>query len=174
MRIYKDGSFIEDGWKEIGDDEPIAPGSEAIIVSLKRWQAEPEIKSRGNVGVLVRAGEEPDVEADGLLSLPVIVITFPKFTDGRGYSLARLLRERYGFKGEIRATGEVLLDQIPLMLRVGFDAFAISHQPTIAALERGHLPGLDLSYQRPAAARRIYSTTLRYSGGERGDGAGHA
>lgn len=179
MRIYRGGTFVEDHWIEISNDEPVGSENEAFIVSLSRWRAQPELRAgRGNVGVLVRAGEEPDVHADELLDVPLIVITFPKFTDGRGYSLARMLRERHGFKGEIRATGEVLLDQVPLMLRCGFDAFAISHGPTIAALERGHLPAIELSYQKPAGGRRRYSTTFRRSEGEavgareRGDGAG--
>lgn len=181
MRVYRGGKFVEDHWRDVGDEGLAESADEAIIVPLGRWRAQPELRSRrGKVGVLVRAGDEPDIHADELAEVPLIVITFPKFTDGRGYSLARMFRERHGFKGEIRAIGEVLLDQIPLMLRCGFDAFAISHGPTIAALERGHLPGLELSYQRPAGGRRRYSTNHRRSGGEgleareRTDGAGQA
>lgn len=178
MRVYRDGAFIEDRWRHVGDDEPVSPESGAIIVSLARWRSEPELRSRaGEVGVLTPPSENPDVTADGLLDLPLIVIPFPKFTDGRGYSLGRMLRERHGFTGELRATGEVLLDQVPLMLRCGFNSFEVSHGPTLAALERGHLPMLPLSYQSPTSGRRRYSTTPRRSEeekvavGEQGDGA---
>lgn len=180
MRIYRGGLFVEDTWKKIGDEEAISAEAGAVVVPLARWRSERELASRGNVGVLMGPGDEPDVEADALADVPLIIITFAKFTDGRGYSVARLLRERFGFKGEIRATGEILLDQIPLMLRCGFDAFEIAHKPTIASLERGHLPEIAYSYQRPAGGARRYSTAVRLPEGaasksrEYGNGAGQA
>jgi uncharacterized protein (DUF934 family) len=85
--------------------------------------------------------------ADDLDRLSIIALNFPKFTDGRSYSKARTLREQHGYKGEIRATGDVLLDQVPLMLRCGFDALEITNAPTIRALERGHLPAVAETYQ---------------------------
>ncbi|MCV0370529.1 MULTISPECIES: DUF934 domain-containing protein [Filomicrobium] len=178
MPIYRGGAFVDDTWRVLGDDE-VADRGAHVIVSLERWRSEPQLRT-GNVGVILRAGEEPDVIADGLVDAPLIVITFAKFTDGRGYSVARALRERHAFKGEIRATGDVLLDQIPLMLRCGFDAFEITHGPTIAALGRGYLPGLALSYQRPVGGSRRYSTVVRPSQAsrqvaqEQNDGAGQA
>lgn len=180
MRIYRDGAFVEDTWTKLGDEDVINAEANGIVVSLARWRAEPELAGRANVGVLLGPGDEPDEDAGGLANVPLIIITFAKFTDGRGYSVARLLRERFGFKGEIRATGEVLLDQIPLMLRCGFDAFEIAHGPTIASLERGHLPEIAYSYQRPTGGRRRYSTAARSSEGaviktrEHGNGAGQA
>jgi len=180
MRIYRHKAFVEDTWKKIGDEEAIGEDSGNIVVSLARWRAEPDLATRANVGVLLRPGDEPGDDANALTKVPLIVITFAKFTDGRGYSIARLLRERYGFQGEIRATGEVLLDQIPLMLRCGFDAFEIVHGPTIASLERGHLPEIAYSYQRPTGSQRRYSTAVRSREGafvttrEHGNGAGHA
>ena len=72
---------------------------------------------------------------------------FAKFADGRAFSYARLLRDRHGFKGELRATGDVLIDEIPLMLRCGFDAFEATDPPTLAALEAGRLPGPLIHYQ---------------------------
>lgn len=176
MPIYRGGAFVDDTWRVLGDDEPVDAGAR-VVVSLERWRSELKLRD-GNAGVLLGAGQEPDVVADGLVEAPLIVITFAKFTDGRGYSVARALRERHGFTGEIRATGDVLLDQIPLMLRCGFDAFEITHGPTIASLERGHLPGLAFSYQRPVGGSRRYSTTVRPTHAsrrdaqERSDGAG--
>ena len=78
-----------------------------------------------------------------------VFVRFPVFSDGRGFSTARLLREKLAFGGEVRATGRFILDQIPLMLRVGFSSFAVSHGPTIARLERGELPEIPL-YLQPA------------------------
>lgn len=180
MRIYRDEAFVEDTWRKIGDEDVIGPETGGIVVSLARWRAEPDLATRANVGVLLGPGDEPGEDADALAKVPLIIITFAKFTDGRGYSVARLLRERHGFKGEIRATGEVLLDQIPLMLRCGFNAFEIAHAPTIASLERGHLPEIAYSYQRPPGGQRRYSTAVRSREGafvgtqEHGNGAGQA
>jgi uncharacterized protein (DUF934 family) len=105
--------------------------------------------------------------ADDVLSLvpilervAIVALTFPAFSDGRGFSQAMLLRERLGYKGELRAIGTVLLDQVPLMLRTGFDSFEVHHAPTIERLVERRLPGIDLHYQ-PAADRT--DTTTGYS-----------
>ncbi len=91
-----------------------------------------------------------DASTDGIDRLGVIALPFAKFTDGRAYSTARRLREA-DFKGQIRATGDVLLDQLPLMLRAGFDAFVITHTATIAALEAKPVPAVSRVYQTAAA-----------------------
>jgi uncharacterized protein (DUF934 family) len=79
-------------------------------------------------------------------------LTFPPSATGAAFSQAMLLRERLGYKGELRAIGTVLLDQVPLMLRTGFDSFEVHHAPTIERLVEKRLPGIDLHYQ-PAADR---------------------
>ena len=96
-----------------------------------------------------------------------IALTIPKFQDGRAYSMARLLRERHGFKGELRAIGEVLIDQIQPLLRCGFDAFDVTDPVTRAALEAGRVPGVTHFYQpgfkeAPKAGARPW---LRQAGG---------
>lgn len=99
----------------------------ALLVPLAVWRSRrAELLGRAApVGVWLDPAEDPaDLRAD-LALLPLIAINFPKFTDGRGYSLARLLRERHGYAGEIRAIGDVLHDQLFLMARCGFDAFAL-------------------------------------------------
>lgn len=149
MPLYKDGAFLADEWRHVADDEPL-PETGGAIVSWQRWQA-----SRANFGPSnhrfgVKIGPEEaidDLEADAL-RLALIALSFPKFSDGRNYSRARAIRERFGFKGELRAVGDVLLDQLPLMLRCGFDAFDIGNAATIKALERGHLPMIEHLYQR--------------------------
>lgn len=93
------------------------PEREAIV-PLARWNGEP--------GVLLGPADDPESIAGRLHELAVVAIEFPQFTDGRGYSLARLLRERYGYKGEIRAVGEVLRDNLFYLSRCGFDGFVLS------------------------------------------------
>ncbi|MDX9706295.1 MAG: DUF934 domain-containing protein [Azospira sp.] len=101
-----------------------------LLVPLALWQARKaelnDRRARGTpLGVWLDAGEGPEAIADELAAFAVIGVNFPKFTDGRGYSTARLLRERYGFTGEIRAIGDVLHDQLFPLARCGFDAFAL-------------------------------------------------
>jgi uncharacterized protein (DUF934 family) len=159
MSVYTNatGTFAADSWVIIADDAAI-PVTGHAIVSLKRWRAEQaEITALGvPIGVRIDAGEALEPETDAYERLALIALAFPKFSDGRSYSKARLLRERLGFKGELRATGEVLLDQVPLMQRAGFDTLDVTHAPTIDALERGHIPGIARTYQATgtSAARR--------------------
>ena len=159
MALYKNSTatFIADLWQVIADDAAI-PVDGYATVSLKRWRAERATLVGLGVplGVRIEAGEALEPETDGYERLSLITLAFPKFSDGRSYSKARLLRERLGFAGELRATGEVLLDQVPLMQRAGFDTLDIAHMPTIAAVQRGHIPGITRTYQATgtSAARR--------------------
>src|SRR5690606_34641599 len=90
--------------------------------------------------------------AEDLSRFASIAINFPAFTDGRGYSSARLIRERYGYEGELRAVGDVLTDQIPFMRRCGINAFVVTNAPTRAALEKDALAEVSHYYQ-PVGAR---------------------
>lgn len=113
--------------------ETVALPAGAVLVPLAVWVArKTELLARGTaVGVWLDAGEGPEAIAADLAQLPVVGVNFPKFVDGRGYSTARLLRERYGYQGEIRAIGDVLQDQLFLMARCGFDAFALRADKSI-------------------------------------------
>lgn len=146
-RLWQEGRFVEDSWRSIGDDEPLPIGGRAIL-SLARWRDEQlALVALGiPLGVRLAVGESLDISTDDLGRVTVIVLPFPKFSDGRSYSASRRLREA-GFKGEIRATGDVLLDQLPLMLRSGFDAFEIVNAATIKALETGAVPSVMRVYQ---------------------------
>ena len=146
--LWKDGAFVADTFAAVDDALPL-PAVGPMLVSLKRWRDDrvAVLAIGGPIGVTVEAASTLSPETDDLQKLALIVIPFAKFTDGRGYSLARRLRDEFYFRGEVRATGEVLIDQIPLMLRCGFDSFAISHMPTIRALEAGHLPAILEVYQ---------------------------
>ena len=101
-----------------------------MIVSLARWLDERETLGARNapVGVAVEAGAEAQAHLAELADRPLVALAFAKFVDGRAFSYARLLRDRYGFKGELRAIGDVLIDEIPLMLRCGFDAFEVTER----------------------------------------------
>lgn len=107
----------------VADDQDIPAGD--LIVSLTRFQAEGErLLSEGRrVGVRLECHEEAEALAYDLPRLAVVALDFPKFRDGRAYTNARLLRERLGFAGQVRAVGDVLSEQAGFMVRAGFDAF---------------------------------------------------
>ena len=86
-----------------------------------------------------------------LTNRPLVALAFDKFADGRSFSYARILRDRRQFRGELRAIGDVLIDEIPLMLRCGFDSFEVTNAPTLHALQAGRLPGSPLHYQPSSA-----------------------
>lgn len=158
--LWKNGRFAADTFVTVDDASPV-PAASPVIVTLKRWrQSRAALLALGlPVGVVVEATSTLSVETDFLDTLALIVIPFGKFTDGRGYSMARRLRDEFGFRGEVRATGEVLIDQIPLMLRCGFDSFVVAHAPTQRALDAGHLPAIAEVYQ-PA----VYGRGQRVAG----------
>jgi uncharacterized protein (DUF934 family) len=125
-KYIKNRRVAEDVWAHLGAPSSVVPAGH-WIVPLAFWRANKErlLARIHETGVLLEPAEDPKELADVAGQLPVIAIRFPSFTDGRGYSSARLLRERYGFKGEIRAVGDVWLDQVFLMARCGFDAFEL-------------------------------------------------
>jgi uncharacterized protein (DUF934 family) len=124
-RIIKNRQIIEDSWRQVADDAELPAGP--IIVTLARWRLERAALAERGEPVGVRLPNTVNVAelADDLARWPVVALEFPKFADGRAYSQARLLRERYGYRGEIRAVGDVLRDQLLFMARSGFDAFEV-------------------------------------------------
>lgn len=146
-RIWDGVAFVANRWRTLGDDEPFPTGGFAII-SLARWRAEKAAlaASGAPVGIFVQAAEVLDFESDDISRLTLIALQFPKFTDGRAYSTARRLRET-GYTGDIHATGDVLLDQLPLMLRAGFSSFEITNAATQRALEAAPVPAVLRVYQ---------------------------
>ncbi|MBL6432037.1 MAG: DUF934 domain-containing protein [Alphaproteobacteria bacterium] len=148
-QLYKDGGFVADDWRHLGDDDPL-PEAGAVILPLARYlESVATAPASLKLAVLLRAADDPDALAPHLSRLELIAVDFAKFSDGRGYSTARLLCRRHGFDGELLAVGDVLLDQIPLMRRCGFTAFEIVHAPTRRALEAGHNVEVPL-YLQPA------------------------
>ncbi len=123
----------------VSDDTPILEAGysgelpqHAAIVPLDFWNTNKEaLKARSDIGIWLDSHDEPEALVDDLATIAVIAINFPKFADGRGYSYARLLRERFGYEGEIRAIGDVLQDQLFYMKRCGFNAFAVREDKNI-------------------------------------------
>ena len=126
-RLIKERAVVEDGWTLVRDTaaDPV-PASGPVIVPLKMWKAgRDELAARGDVGVWLAPSDDPGELSADAAALPLIAVDFPQFTDGRGYSIGRLLRERYDFKGELRAIGDVQRDQIYYLSQCGFNAFAV-------------------------------------------------
>jgi uncharacterized protein (DUF934 family) len=121
----KDGVYrgAEDPFTHVADDQDLATGD--VIISLTRFQADGDrlISEGRRVGVRLEAAEEAEALAYDLPRLTVVALDFPKYRDGRSFTNARLLRERFKFKGQVRAVGDVLREQAGFMVRVGFDAF---------------------------------------------------
>ena len=129
-QIIKDKAIVADDWSVLRLDETESPDTVVvpdgkIIVPLLVWQAQREqLASRAEIGVWIGADERPEELKGELDRFAVIAVNFPKFTDGRGMSIAFNLRRRLGYTGELRAIGDVLRDQLFSMHRVGFDAYA--------------------------------------------------
>lgn len=128
-RIIKDGRIADDPWRWVTTDEVMTPeclaGDEHLLLPLPLWQDQQDRHDRARTGVWL-APDDPFIALlPWLAELPLIAIHFPVFTDGRGYSLARLLRSRYAYAGELRAVGDVLRDQIYFLHNCGFDAFCL-------------------------------------------------
>jgi uncharacterized protein (DUF934 family) len=129
MPLVKNGKILGDAFVHVADDAEI-PGDGAILISSTRFLGDPETLSRrtGKTGVIWPNNRDVDDLVPYLDRLAVIGLVFPSFRDGRAYSQARLLRERYSYRGELRATGQVLRDQFVFMLRAGFDAFEVKKE----------------------------------------------
>lgn len=108
---------------------PVIPAQGDLLVPLRLWQSSAGVllgRAAGRIGVWLAPAEDPALIADSLDALALVAVHFPQFTDGRGYSTARLLRERYGWQGELRAIGDVQRDQLFYLSRVGFNAFELN------------------------------------------------
>lgn len=130
-QIILDKQIANDDWTLIADDAELSTANE--VINFSRWaNAEGTDKAAlvakrdaGTLGIQLNAGDTADLLAADSQGFALVNVEFPKFADGRGYSAARLLRERYGFTGQLRAVGDVLFDQLFYMMRCGFNAMAM-------------------------------------------------
>lgn len=160
MALIKDREVTEDTWTHISEDGQV-PATGGAIVSLSRWRDERAALSGRNapIGVRLEPEDGPEAVLDDLDRLDLIAIPFAAFKDGRGYSTARLLRERHGFTGELRAIGNVLRDQLAFMERCGFDSFEYAGKTDAAEAVRA-FRDIAAVYQT-AADRRASAAALR-------------
>ncbi len=151
----------KDRWHALGgeDGPPVSINADPyLLLDLNQWHA---VRAHwpADVPVGIKLSNDDDVEdvAGDLHRFALVALHFPKWVDGRAYSQARLLRSRYRFEGEVRATGEVLVDMMPLLARTGFDAVVLRSDQSIDAAERalgffrGHYQG-DTRDNRPLFA----------------------
>jgi len=156
QKIIKDGAIVADEWVRLSlaEDGTVAsvPQDGDVIVPLAAWLAEPQRwQSRvGRTAVWLAPNDDPAELAASLDRLPLVAVDFPAFADGRGYSIGRLLRERYNYAGELRALGDVGQDQLHYLWQVGFNAFEIKPSQNI-----------ELALQALARFSERYQSTFR-------------
>ncbi|MEQ8395574.1 DUF934 domain-containing protein [Thalassobaculum sp.] len=168
MPLIKNGAAVQDPWFAATTESDL-DRSGPLLVPLELWQQHRDrlVGRVGPLGVRLASAQSPALIAADLDRLDLVALEFPKFTDGRAYSYARLLRERHGFTGEVRAVGHVLRDQIAFMLRCGFDSLEVDEraaggwQSATTAFSAWYQPATDA--QAPIPARRRYAVPARTS-----------
>jgi len=160
MQYIKDGAAAADPWVYVIGDEPVPPDLPAIVSPDWLFAAGPAANRSAPLGV-AWPNDRPESELAPYLSqLSLIALEFPVFRDGRAYTQARRLRERYGFMGEIRATGEVLRDQFLFMARAGFNAFEVKKAADAEAFAKA-LSEIGLRYQPAGGDTPKFRARLR-------------
>jgi uncharacterized protein (DUF934 family) len=147
MPVFKDDGFVPDDWRNLAQGEGLPPDGKVILTPAQWQPVRAEVQDDIPLGLLVEPGLDIRTIAPDLARFALVAVAFPKFTDGRGYSLAHQLRSNFGFAGELRATGEILFDQLQLLARCGFDSFEIRDVATLRLLEAGRRPSLRIFYQ---------------------------
>jgi uncharacterized protein (DUF934 family) len=163
MPLIKDGKFVQDRFLFIPDGQAF-PDDGGVMVTFDRFQSESAalLAHHRPVAVRLASSQNPEVLKDDLANIDAIALEFPIFRDGRAFSWARMLRERYGYKGEIRAVGHFLYDQLAFMMRVGFDAFDVRQDFRIEEFARA-MGEMTYVYQ-PSTDRR--KTVMQIRRGE--------
>ena len=161
-RLWTPQGFREDEWVHAESADALS-GDGRFILPLQAFldlDSEVRKSAKERLGVLLLPGDALEKIAELLDTVSLVALAFPAFNDGRSFSKGELLRSRYRFDGAVRATGQVLIDQLPHMLRLGFSEFEVSHPTLIARLEAGRTGGIPLYYQptaKPAGRSVGYS-----------------
>jgi uncharacterized protein (DUF934 family) len=161
MALLQHGALQPNNWRFVGDDAAI-PAEEPVTVSLKRWQAEAEaLRGRNTpIGVRLKNDEQALALSEDVHRLSLIEVEFPKFTDGRAFSQARILRDKLGYTGELRGVGTILRDQYLYMTRCGIDSVELPEGKPID----GYLAALKefSAWYQPASDGRTTVLELRH------------
>lgn len=162
MALLQHGALQPNNWRFVGDDAAI-PADGPVTVSLKRWQAEAETLRGRNapIGVRLKNDEPAAALGEDVHRLSVVEVEFPKFTDGRAFSQARILRDKLGYRGELRGIGSILRDTYAHMVRCGIDSVELPEgQATdgyVAALKEFS------AWYQPASDGRVTVLELRHA-----------
>jgi uncharacterized protein (DUF934 family) len=156
MPLHKGGRIVADGWRQLADDDAAAPdGTGRLIVPLARLLSDAAAFEAfpGSLGVRIEPGQRVEQIEPWLGRLALVALSFPTFADGRAFSTARILRERYGFAGEVRAMGDVQIDRYQFMRQCGFDAFEVAPERARQGWGRAEIE-MGLTYQPDYAEPR--------------------
>ena len=163
-KIWNETGFVSDDPWVIETEETKAGSNEKAILGLGDFLAKMSETDETGLGVLINPADDVRKLEGHLGRIALVAVSFPAFNDGRAFSHASLLRARLGFTGEVRAVGDVLIDQIPLMLRCGVDSFAVTNETALKRLAENRLPGIANHYQptaRPSEDAGSYSWRRR-------------
>lgn len=149
-KIWNEAGFVSDDPWIIETEETKAGSNEKAILGLDHFLAKVAEGDETGLGVLINPADDVRKLEGHLDRLALVAVAFPAFNDGRAFSHASLLRARLHFTGEVRAVGDVLIDQVPLMLRCGIDSFAVTNATALKRLAENRLPGIDNHYQPTA------------------------
>jgi len=151
-KIWRETGFVENDPWIVETDDVKATEEQKPLLGLDAMIAHAEESNDVGLGVLIRPADDVSRLEPYLYRLEIVAVAFPAFNDGRAFSHASLLRQRLGYTNELRAVGDVLIDQIPLMLRCGIDSFSVTNETALKRLEENRLPGIPHHYQ-PTARR---------------------
>jgi uncharacterized protein (DUF934 family) len=163
-KIWNEAGFVTDDPWVIETEDAEAGSNEKAILGLDDFLAKVSEGDETGLGVLINPADDVRRLEGHLDRIALVAVAFPAFNDGRAFSHASLLRSRLAYTGEIRAIGDVLIDQIPLMLRCGIDSFAVSNATALKRLSENRLPGIENHYQptaRPSQEVGSYSWRRR-------------
>jgi uncharacterized protein (DUF934 family) len=149
-RIWRETGFVENDPWIIETEELKATNEQKPLLPLDAFVEKAEASNDIGLGVLIKPADDVRKLEPYLYRIELVAVDFPAFSDGRSFSHAALLRDRLAYRNELRAVGDVLIDQVPLMLRCGIDSFAVSNATALKRLEEGRLPGIDVHYQPTA------------------------
>ncbi|MEC9346713.1 MAG: DUF934 domain-containing protein [Pseudomonadota bacterium] len=161
MALLKNGRLLEDRWVDADSlDGALRPGG--VLVPLELWKAERlTLRGKSAVGVVLPNTADPAELAGDYERLAAVALQFPAFADGRAFSQARVIREKHGFKGEIRARGPLIPDQYLYLLRCGFDAVELPEGTDIEVWLRN--ARRYTTFYQPAADDRVVAWRRRHA-----------